>query len=501
MTRILLVFCAVFITQLLTAQMILSKNFEFNSIRYEYQLFKSDDKHVGFKISNVASAAVWKESRIYLNEFDKSLFDPEFLSIVSSLDANLAVFLAAAAANQTSFDQIRDELYKKSIEKILEKSPQQEEIEELQKKIKDILGEDETQEALGKLVMVRRDVNVYSAKGVVARTSKVKEIEVTISMGGIVKRGLKVTLEDGTIFFNLKDPVNFPGYFKRKRDQIFRYDRRKDSANLYVELGDVMDYHFFGTLNYPSDGKHLLTQEHPFDTLRIGSSLNSLIEVTAYTDLLGLLGRKANGLLQTELSGNFITNSGNIYNTDITFHTFMRPYIRLTKFDSKFSSLDSSNIKPGIGGRDTVNRTFLNQISYLQAGLKINIIRFRIGVNQAVYFNVGTDINLVSTDSLYKKDILYFNYYPEFHYTVYRLKNFGTDCSLKFLRQRLGDNTDLVNKNFIWVFQPQITLNYYTSKKEENRVYFRVGYFDNLNDSKYNFAQFQLGYKSSIKLK
>jgi hypothetical protein len=500
MKRVLLFIQLLGLSKLALAQAsLISKNLEVNSIRYEYQLHRTDENHVMFRICTVTAPVSCKESKSYLNEFDKNIFDLEFKTILSTIDANLATYLVAAPANLAAFNTVRDELHKLSKGKSGEKTPQQKEIEELKTRLKEVQDEKPEQDSIGKLKMMMSDVKVFDNKGQVKRTSRVKEIEILIVRGSIAKRRLKVTLIDGTDFFNEQSPVSFPIFYRRKKDNLVRYDGRNDSS-LHVKLGDVLDFNFFSNLNYPSDGIIILNQEKPEATLRIGSSLNNLITVTAYTDLLGLLGRKANGLIQTEIAGNFITNSGNWKNTDIVFHNFMQPYIRLSKFDSKFASLDSNNIKPGPNKKDTVIRTYLNQITYLQAGLKVNVIHLGIGINQAIKINLGTDINLVSADSLYGRDIIFFNYYPEFNYTVNRLKNFGMDCSIRFLHQRISDNSDILNKGFIWVFNPQITLNYFTSSKEENKMFFRFGYFDNLKDSKYNFAQFQIGYKTSLKL-
>ncbi|MFT3822521.1 MAG: hypothetical protein QM731_01325 [Chitinophagaceae bacterium] len=500
MKKLLLSSLLLAVGRLLSAQTtLISKNFEFNSVRYEYQLNRTDDKHVQFSICTATTPATCKTSKAYLNDFDKTLYDPEFKSFMMALDSTLGSFLAATAANQTAFDKLKDDLYNQSLEKIKEKTPQQKTIEDLQGRLKEVLADNSSEEVIGALVMPEQTINVYNKKEQVVRTTTIKQVEVTIGRGSIMRRGLKITLDDGGVYFNRQAPISFASFFRRKADRMVRFDSRLDSA-FYVQLGDILDYSFRGTINYPADGYHILTKEKRVDSLRIGSALNNLIEMTVYTDLLGLLGRKANGLLQSEVSGNFITNTGSIKNSDIVFHNFIRPYIRLSKFDSRFTSLDSSNIQPGPGKKDTVNRTYLNQISYLQGGIKMNLVHFGIGINQAINLNIGADINLVSTDSLYKKDIIFFNFYPEFNYTVNRVKNFGMDVSLKFLRQHIAENVNISNSGSIWIFNPNITLCYYVSSKEENKVYFRFNYFDNLHEGKYNFTQFQLGYKTSLKI-
>jgi hypothetical protein len=271
----------------------------------------------------------------------------------------------------------------------------------------------------------------------------------------------------------------------------------------YVQLGDVIDYSTTGRFSYPDDTTFVLNDDHPKQILVAASSLNNLLDVSIYTDLLGLLDHKPNGLIQTEIAGNFQSNSAILPNTDIGFHNFMRPYVRLSKLDSKYASLDSSNIKPGPDKKDTVNRTYLNQISYLQAGILMNIVRFGIGINQTIYVNIGADVNLVNTDSLYKQDITFFNYYPEIAYNIVRLNNFGMDLTLRFLNQFLGGSSKdkFVNNTGIWIFKPQATLYYYPSKDISKKLYLRFNYYANWSDNHYNFTQFQLGYKTNLSFK
>ena len=379
-----------------------------------------------------------------------------------------------------------------------EKTETQKNIDALNERISSVLNQDPEFEPIGEMTQLTTDVSIKKT-GTEIRKSKVKRIEITFEHGAIGRRLLRVEMEDGSVFFNKQAPINLPRIFVRKKDCIYRYDSRSAVKDEYIELGDVLDYHYFGKFNYPADGNITLSTDKLRDTLRVGSSINSLLDVSVYTDLLGLLGNKPNGILQTEVAGNFISNTANIKNTDFIFHNFMRPYIRLSKFDSKFKSLDSLNIKAGANLKDTVNRTYLNQISYFQGGLMLNIVRVGLGVNQLIYLNAGADINLVNSDIIYKKDIVFFNYYPELNYTITRLKNFGMDCSLRFLRQRVGENSPFVNREAIWIFKPQMTIYYYPSKDASNKVYLRMNYFDNLKDSGDNFPQFQLGFKTNLK--
>lgn len=359
----------------------------------------------------------------------------------------------------------------------------------------DELASQNESDSIGEFTLNEKDVPINNGKD---PKSKIKRVEITITHGAIGRRGLRVELENGQVFTNEQAPINLPRLRHRKSDGLVTNDARDKS---FIQLGDVLDYHYYGRFSYPEDGSITLTPDKPKVVLRVASSLNSLVDLSIFTDLLGLLGRKANGLIQSEVAGNFISNTANLKNTDIVFHNFMRPYVRLAKFDSKFGNLDSTNIKAGPEGRDTVNRTYLNQISYFQAGLLINIVRFGMGVNQYLYVNIGADINLADADSLYRKDVLFFNYYPEIHYSITRLNNFGLDCSARIMGQYLGGNPPFANRKGIWMFRPQATLYYYPTKDTGKKIYIRFNYFDNWDDSQYNFTQFQFGYKTNLNFK
>jgi hypothetical protein len=270
-------------------------------------------------------------------------------------------------------------------------------------------------------------------------------------------------------------------------------------------LQDIVEYLPFGKIVYPADEEILLsfTDKRSADTLELSADLNNMIDLSVYTDLLGVLGDKPNGLIQTEIAGNFISNTGNFPKTNLTFHHFIRPYLRLARFDSKFRSLDSTHVKK-TGKGDSVNRTYLNQIAYMQAGIKMNLFKWGVGTNQTLMINGGAEINLVNADSIYRQDLTYFNYYGEFSYTINRVKNFGMDAGLRMMWQRLSDGTrevEIVNRGFQKIFTTQATLYYYPTGAPTSRMYFRFAYFDNLDESKYNFSQFQVGYKTSLKLK
>lgn len=335
----------------------------------------------------------------------------------------------------------------------------------------------------------------------------IKDVQVTIENGSIARRSLVVSVvNDSNIFMNKRAPINFPKFDRRKKDRLYINNREENAP--YIKINDLLEYKHFGKLTYPGDKYLTLHSKHLRDTLYIGTSLNQLLNMGVFTDLLGLVGRKPNGLIQTEVFSHIITNTANRPNADIVWNNYVEPYIRLSKFDSKIAALDSTAYGKNIDGKDSVNRTYLNQIAYFTGGIKANVIRFGIGINQEAYFNLGAEINLVNGDSIkldggkrFKNDVVFFNYYPEAIYKIRVGENFGMTTSFKFLFQRLAESAPFVNNSTQTIFNPSITFQYFPDKDEAKKVFLRFAYFDNMGYSKYNFTQLQIGYKTSLNVK
>ena len=178
-------------------------------------------------------------------------------------------------------------------------------------------------------------------------------------------------------------------------------------------------------------------------------------------------------------------------------NNFVKAYFRLLKFDSKFAQLDSINNQ-----RDNVdsvvNRLYLNQIAYLQAGAKANVFRLGLGNKQQFLFNIGAEISLTNADSIYSKDLINISYYPELEYTVSRLDNFGLEASIKYLYQHAAKNSPFKNKERICIFNPQVTIYYYPFSNPNNKIYVRYAHYAQIGDGKYNYPQFQFGFKTNL---
>lgn len=364
--------------------------------------------------------------------------------------------------------------------------------------LKQILNGAGGKQAIGWFTLKKKSVNVYQLQNgketLFKPNQPIKSITITVENGAIAKKGIAVQLnqEDSLLFRNQRSPITIYGLRRRYADRLFV---ENDSAALFVKTGELFYYNYKGKFHYPDNESATISPIQTVDSLYNYTEFNDIIDVTLYTDLLALVSRKPNGIIQTQVSGNFITNTrGLIPNFNFFLMNFIQPYFRLSKFDSRFAQIDSNIIK-----KDTAyNKLFLTQTSYLQAGVKFNIFRLGLGPNQEILVNMGVDVNLTSADSLFKKDISFVNYYPEVAYRVNGMENFGLDVSMKWIRQEYAKSSPFVNREAIWVFNPQVTAYYSPFANKNAKIYVRYANFAEIKAGKSNFGQFQFGLKTNL---
>ena len=362
----------------------------------------------------------------------------------------------------------------------------------------DLANEPETKTIVGIINCADSTVNIFNTDDVIIKTTKIDSIHYSIENGKLSKGEIVVNTAEGE-FINRRSPISI-----LMLNTIRMYDHLWNADfTSYILVGDVLKYD--SKNGYPPDdvNDQLLTPALGKVALHAGSNLNSLVNFSFYTDLTGLVGRRPNGLLLTDVTGKFITNTGNFANMDITPFAWLEANVTLTKFDSKFKSIDSSALrlhKPG--EKDTVDRLLLNQTAWLKGSIKVNLASIRFFSRQYLNINLGTKINVVNADSLFRKDrdIIFFDYFPEVQYSIHRLNNFGADLSLRWLFQRVADKEPFQNTGFQCIFNPQVALFYYPTSNQNKKVYLRFNYYAGHNKEDNNFYQLQFGWKTGLKL-
>jgi len=481
-----------------------STNFTINKKLYEFKITKADDSHLQFSVAkalaDTGGTQSFTKSSVVLKNIPAADFNSEFDKVMVQVDTT---YNPGADTLKAEIDNVKTSLY--STLQASQKTATEQRLEVVETKLSALANGGADIRPIGYFTLKTLTPGTVTSKNATTATAikganlvTIKDVAIVLVTGSIAKRGLKVTLDDGSVFTNRDAPINLYNFAKETSDLLYEEDSR---STQYLVLGDVLRYSTIGRFYYPADRDDIhLNDKHRVDTINVATDINQLLDVSAYSDFLGLLGHKANGILQTEVSSNIVSNTATWGNSDIVVNNFWRPYIRLSKFDSRFGQLDSSKVMFGKNGQqDTINRTYLNQISYLQAGVKINFIRFGIGNNQKVYINGGADFNLVNADSLYKKDIGFINYYPEIEYSITWLKNWEFNMSGKVLYQYLTHDDPFANKKEEErILNFQAAISYYPFADPESKIYLRFSYYDNIKDGSYNFPQFQFGFKTSM---
>lgn len=359
----------------------------------------------------------------------------------------------------------------------------------------------------GKILLKDTIVNIYNENGTIAKKIIIDSVKMNIIAGKITRYSLQIySLK--SLYRNFGTPISLntlgirQNLYKKSKYRLRDID---SSNNMYILPNEILRYDNMDSYVPDDNYDILLTKVKGYQDLTTNNNLNSIIKVALYTDLIGLLGRKPNGLLNTDISGKFFVNTRNSGNIDLTLLSFIEPNIVLSKFDSKFKSIDSTYILPGLNNeKDTIDRLRLMQTAWLKASLKFNCFVIRTYSDQYFQLNVGASINVVNADSLFKKqqntDLIYFDYFIEPVYLVNRVRNFGMEISMKFIIQHLADREPFSNNTWKKVFNPHIAFSYFANNDPSSQLFLRFDYFAGHQISDNNFYQLEFGWKTDLKL-
>lgn len=320
-----------------------------------------------------------------------------------------------------------------------------------------------------------------------------------ISRRGILVKAINTTTKKVLYFRNLKASIDLSKNEYEYNHKLY-LDNNKTSKE-YILFGNLLKYTFSGKFCYPDNGEYYVTQKEKVAKVYNKITLRDILNISIFSDVLSLLGRRANGIIQTEVSANFITNTRNAKEGDFVWWSHTSPYFSFAIFDSKFQQIDTVNASiKKINGKDSINRLYLHQIAYIRTGIKVNICRRSFWPNEQLQFNVGAEMSLTNADSIYKKDIVMVNYYPEILYKVNRMENFGMEASIKYIVQVAAKSLNFFNDKPIFIFNPQVTLYYYPFSNPENRIYFKYAHFAEMftKGKNSNYPQIQFGYKTNL---
>jgi hypothetical protein len=156
------------------------------------------------------------------------------------------------------------------------------------------------------------------------------------------------------------------------------------NPGFYVQYGDVIKYNNVPnphTDNFaPNDTAFSVDMSTDLKdgTKKVNvnrSTLNNVINIRVYSDLVGLIGDEPNGFLQTEAKATFALNTDNIRNRKVFLLNYFEPSFRYQVFKEEFNSLPMRYEAAGTDSIGFLNVLDFERYSAFKGGLKLNIFR------------------------------------------------------------------------------------------------------------------------------
>ena len=280
----------------------------------------------------------------------------------------------------------------------------------------------------------------------------------------------------------------------------------------YIKLKDFIKYDPGLTTNYAVDGDSIsLTPEKNSRNLKSNTSLRSYINLNIYTDFLSLIkAERGNGLVQTEATSKLYLNTNNLPRKNTWVLNYIEPFIKYSRFDSGYGYVVPDTNKNGI---ITVNRNLLNQRSFLNTGIKLNVIKFISKLYNELDVNLlsrldWADVRGKQLTQQTKNDVLeyetdrinIFTLGAEAKYKISLNKNYSFTAGWALHYQELWNRPSYDNKEWKLYHSPEFELSYYPVAKKESKIFLRLKTFITTSpEVERNFVQMQVGYRAQFK--
>ncbi|MCB2380063.1 hypothetical protein LGH70_20885 [Hymenobacter sp. BT635] len=276
----------------------------------------------------------------------------------------------------------------------------------------------------------------------------------------------------------------------------------------YTESGATPCLRFLDLVNVvQTTGRRLITDNDKWTLtpggttshdLKAGASLGGLLEVALYTDLLAALDNEDNGLVTTEVSSLLPLNNRSLcQNSQFMVFTAVRPFVTLTRLDSKFDTL---RLRAG----NTVDRPDLLQRSYLRFGVNMNLLTFDNRRHVSYHLNGSWTRTLSQVAGSSGRDTtsirnVYQNMYGlELLTTIRRQRNFGADLYFTAYLHNVQSRRLITNTGSQWAMRPGALFYYHPFGSPTNKLFFRVSNFIFPKGRQRDFVQLQLGYSIGL---
>lgn len=313
---------------------------------------------------------------------------------------------------------------------------------------------------------------------------------------GVIEH-LRVFTKGGNTFSNTDSPIPLITIEKRFNDKL--YNPRDNS---FIFLKDAIYFEANRRFNYfPEDDELKVKNTFNSDgTITLGSkkllannSLNSLVNLQVYSDLLALFGNEANGLMQFEANSKFYLHRGT-YRNKYIFMPFdaIEPFFHFSRIDSKFDTI-------AVSSAQEVNRLELFRRYTYAVGVDANIMRADFRPNNSFeiklgYFYSSSNLNIGNN----KTSIALHNPYAELVLKSKKLNNFSLDLRARFMFQKMNPNAFIDNDEWNQLISFRAGICYFPNKKKADKIFLRFINYLNLSNRKEDFSLLQLGFSKAI---
>jgi len=313
-----------------------------------------------------------------------------------------------------------------------------------------------------------------------AKTVKVSKVTINIRDGYVLE--INIYTDQGQ-FINTTSQITLTTNRLNSGDYL-----KAIAKNEYLLLSDLLSIEpLFEYLS--DDGRIELDKDHIQVTLTRNVGVNTVFDARLYTDVLGLLSKEENPVLQTDVRFRQVFNRRNLRNTGIILFNYVSINGNASKLDSKTAAVDSL----------TFNRTDLMQKSILGAEATVNLGTIWLEKHSlsTFYTDIGGGINLTNVSGF--KDIKRINSHYVFGQSGFNIKssdNVGFDMCARVLVQYSPQTGYDGNSNAVWYLKLSGEVFYNPSSDGTNRIFGRLGYILPMkHDEKKNlYFQLQFGY-------
>ncbi len=303
---------------------------------------------------------------------------------------------------------------------------------------------------------------------------------------------LKIYSKDEETFYNTAAPIPILTMEKRFEDKLYN---PKDGC--FILLKDVLSFDADTRFNYFPDDTVFIMQKDPNKAAEIfplsaSNDFSSFVNIQAYSDLLGVLGDKANGLVQIEANTKFYLHRGNVRNKFMYAFYAFEPFFHFSKIDSKFDTISLSSPRE-------INRMEVFRRHTFAVGTDLNVFRFDWRPANSFELKAGYQYSVSNLVFNAKKvDAILHTPYAEAVIKSKRMKNFGTDLRVRFLLQKLNpiEGVDNLSWDHLWAFKASVY--YFSGNKNKDKVFLRFLNYVDLGNRKQDFSQLQLGFSKAL---